>query len=207
MLPLSATLPALSLLMWQFVPGLASTALRLSHQVSQGKQRAACCWPQVLVPPLRELESYIFESIFRHLWARCLIDSITNDPQIVSHGTGTQMTAMHKAAAHEDAIRRWLDALQVGACCMTEQDCRNIAPLTCLTSLSMCPFYLHLFRCPDAGGNPQACLACSWALISSVMHACELPQSAAADQIPLRLCRSWCTARWSPPARPPPPAT
>ena len=66
---------------------------------------------QVLVPPLRELESYIFESIFRHLWARCLIDSITNDPHMLSHTT--HPVALHKASAHEDAIRRWLDALQV----------------------------------------------------------------------------------------------
>ena len=65
---------------------------------------------QVLVPPLRELESYIFESIFRHLWARCLIDSITNDPHMLAH---TAHSALHKASAHEDAIRRWLDALQV----------------------------------------------------------------------------------------------
>ena len=69
---------------------------------------------QVLVPPLRELESYIFESIFRHLWARCLIDSITNDPHMLSHTT--HPVALHKASAHEDAIRRWLDALQVEGC-------------------------------------------------------------------------------------------
>eukprot|EP00891_Asterochloris_glomerata_P004843 jgi/Astpho2/4843/Aster-05779 len=67
---------------------------------------------QVLVPPLRELESYIFESIFRHLWARCLIDSITNDPHMLSHTTHSHL-ALHKASAHEDAIRRWLDALQL----------------------------------------------------------------------------------------------
>lgn len=71
---------------------------------------------QVLVPPLRELESYIFESIFRHLWARCLIDSITNDPHMLSHTTHSHL-ALHKASAHEDAIRRWLDALQVGRLC------------------------------------------------------------------------------------------
>lgn len=73
------------------------------------------CQPlQVLVPPLRELEAYIFERLFRYLWQKALLESVSREP---SGGPAMfsphMMTPTHKASQHEDAIQRWLDALQV----------------------------------------------------------------------------------------------
>ena len=69
---------------------------------------------QVLVPPLRELESYIFERLFRYLWQKALLESVSREPSggalFSPHNI---LTPTHKASQHEDAIQRWLDALQV----------------------------------------------------------------------------------------------
>ncbi|KAL3132833.1 hypothetical protein ABBQ38_006758 [Trebouxia sp. C0009 RCD-2024] len=68
---------------------------------------------KVLVPPLRELEGYIFERLFRYLWQKALLESVSREPtggpaMFSPH----MMTPIHKASQHEDAIQRWLDALQ-----------------------------------------------------------------------------------------------
>jgi len=70
---------------------------------------------QVLVPPLRELEVYIFERLFRYLWQKALLESVKREPSGGPMFSPHMMTPTHKASQHEDAIQRWLDALQV--CC------------------------------------------------------------------------------------------
>jgi len=69
----------------------------------------------VLVPPLRELEVYIFERLFRYLWQKALLESVKREPSGGAMFSPHMMTPTHKASQHEDAIQRWLDALQV--CC------------------------------------------------------------------------------------------
>ena len=73
-----------------------------------------CTDVQVLVPPLRELETYIFERLFRYLWQKALLESVSREPSGGPLFSPHMMTPTHKASAHEDAIQRWLDALQVG---------------------------------------------------------------------------------------------
>ena len=74
---------------------------------------AVAAW-QVLVPPLRELEGYIFERLFRYLWQKALLESVSREPSGGPAMFSPQMmTPIHKASQHEDAIQRWLDALQV----------------------------------------------------------------------------------------------
>ncbi|KAL0019458.1 hypothetical protein WJX77_004963 [Trebouxia sp. C0004] len=67
---------------------------------------------KVLVPPLRELEVYIFERLFRYLWQKALLESVKREPSGGPMFSPHMMTPTHKASQHEDAIQRWLDALQ-----------------------------------------------------------------------------------------------
>lgn len=92
---------------------------------------------QVLVPPLRELESYIFERLFRYLWQKALLESVSREPiggpaMFSPH----QMTPIHKASQHEDAIQRWLDALQVCKAVLHRPESHSQALKVTLTSLA-----------------------------------------------------------------------
>ena len=80
------------------------------------------CVGQVLVPPLRELEAYIFERLFRYLWQKALLESVKREPSGGPMFSPHMMTPTHKASQHEDAIQRWLDALQV-SCALSTKHC------------------------------------------------------------------------------------
>lgn len=69
----------------------------------------------MLVPPLRELETYIFERLFRYLWQKALLESVSREPSGGPMFSPHMLTPTHKASAHEDAIQRWLDALSVSS--------------------------------------------------------------------------------------------
>lgn len=71
------------------------------------------CTLQVLVPPLRELEAYIFERLYRYLWTKALMESANREPASQANFSPHILSPTHKASQHEDAISRWLDALQV----------------------------------------------------------------------------------------------
>lgn len=75
------------------------------------------CIVQVLVPPLRELEAYIFERLYRFLWTKALLESANREPASQANFSPHVLSPTHKASQHEDAISRWLDALQVGHPC------------------------------------------------------------------------------------------
>ena len=85
------------------------------YSLSLLELKIVCCVDQVLVPPLRELEVYIFERLFRYLWQKALLESVKREPSGGPMFSPHMMTPTHKASQHEDAIQRWLDALQV--CC------------------------------------------------------------------------------------------
>ena len=64
--------------------------------------------PQVLVPPLRELESYIFNQMFNFLWS-IMVDFAASD----AAGVPVGRPPVHPPSREETAIWRWLEALQV----------------------------------------------------------------------------------------------
>lgn len=72
---------------------------------------------QVLVPPLRDLETYIFESMYRLLWDRVVAEGLA--AEVVIHSRGNTPTKAgtgsptHGLATHDAAVQRWTDALQV----------------------------------------------------------------------------------------------
>lgn len=68
-----------------------------------------------MVPPLRELETYIFERLFRCLWTKSLMESANKEisGSQASFSPHNMLSPTHKASQHEDAIQRWQEALQV----------------------------------------------------------------------------------------------
>ena len=63
----------------------------------------------MLVPPLRELESHIFQQLFHHLWAYVLMEGVTADQL-----PGTQPKHwIIPPSREEEAVQRWIDAFQV----------------------------------------------------------------------------------------------
>ena len=91
------------------------------------------CDEQVLVPPLRELEAYIFERLFRYLWQKALLESVKREPSGGPMFSPHMMTPTHKASQHEDAIQRWLDALQVSSALFKQA--LPTKPWPCLSSM------------------------------------------------------------------------
>ncbi|KAK9805120.1 hypothetical protein WJX72_000185 [[Myrmecia] bisecta] len=70
----------------------------------------------VLVPPLRELEGYIFEQMFRHLWTSVLLEHANSEGL-----PGSQQPVMvhgHKVSSQELAIQRWFESLQAVHRCL-----------------------------------------------------------------------------------------
>ena len=65
---------------------------------------------QVLVPPLRELETAIFEQLYRHLWTSVLLEGASAD---LLPGAQPKQWII-APSKEEEAVQRWLDALQVG---------------------------------------------------------------------------------------------
>lgn len=63
---------------------------------------------KVLVPPLRQLESYIFNQIFAYLW-RVMTDYAASEAAGVPPGR----PPLHPPSREEAAVNRWLDALQL----------------------------------------------------------------------------------------------
>ena len=62
---------------------------------------------QVLVPPLRELENYIFNQMFNFLWS-IMVDFAASD----AAGVPVGRPPLHPPSREETAIWRWLEALQ-----------------------------------------------------------------------------------------------
>ncbi len=93
------------------------TSLRLydTYPLPVPLLKSVSCIEQVLVPLLRELEVYIFDRLFRYLWQKALLESVKQEkqpwrgPMFSPH----MMNPTHKVSQHEDAIQRWLGALQV----------------------------------------------------------------------------------------------
>ena len=70
------------------------------------------CLRQVLVPPLRELENYIFNQMFNFLWG-IMTDFAASD----AAGVPVGRPPLHPPSREETAIWRWLEAMQVGPVC------------------------------------------------------------------------------------------
>ena len=64
-----------------------------------------------MVPPLRHLESYIFNQMFSYLW-RVMTDYAASEAAGVPPGR----PPMHPPTREDAAVHRWLDALQVLYC-------------------------------------------------------------------------------------------
>lgn len=92
---------------------LTAPRIQNTYSLSLLELKTVSCIDQVLVPPLRELEVYIFERLFRYLWQKALLESVKREPSGGPMFSPHMMTPTHKASQHEDAIQRWLDALQV----------------------------------------------------------------------------------------------
>ena len=71
---------------------------------------------QVLVPPLRELEGYVFEQLLRQLWRNVLLEATFGDTLAGASAAKPILPAKHRQATREEqAVQRWLQALQVDA--------------------------------------------------------------------------------------------
>ena len=98
------TLPACKLAAWLHV---------------YAEQRPEVCLPvQVLVPPLRELEGYVFEQLLRQLWRNVLLEATFGDTLAGASAAKPILPAKHRQATREEqAVQRWLQALQVSVAC------------------------------------------------------------------------------------------
>jgi hypothetical protein len=71
----------------------------------------------VLVPPLRELEAYVFEQLLRQLWRGVLIEATLGDSVAGAAAARPFPTWRHRRMTREEAaVVRWLQALQVCHC-------------------------------------------------------------------------------------------
>ena len=69
---------------------------------------------QVLVPPLRELEGYVFEQLLRQLWRNVLLEATFGDTLAGASAAKPLLPSKHRQATREEqAVQRWLQALQV----------------------------------------------------------------------------------------------
>lgn len=69
---------------------------------------------QVLVPPLRELEGYVFEQLLRQLWRNVLLEATFDDTLAGASAAKPILPSKHRQATREEqAVQRWLQALQV----------------------------------------------------------------------------------------------
>ena len=69
---------------------------------------------QVLVPPLRELEGYVFEQLLRQLWRNVLLEATFGDSLAGASAAKPILPSKHRQATREEqAVQRWLQALQV----------------------------------------------------------------------------------------------
>ena len=80
--------------------------------ICQHAQGECSCLRQVLVPPLRELENYIFNQMFNFLWG-IMTDFAASD----AAGVPVGRPPLHPPSREETAIWRWLEAMQVGPAC------------------------------------------------------------------------------------------
>jgi len=72
------------------------------------------CLAQVLVPPLRELEGYVFEQLLRQLWRNVLLEATFGDTLAGASAAKPILPSKHRQATREEqAVQRWLQALQV----------------------------------------------------------------------------------------------
>lgn len=70
----------------------------------------------MLVPPLRELEAYVFEQLLRQLWRGVLIEATLGDSVAGAAAARPFPASRHRTATREEAaVQRWLQALQVRA--------------------------------------------------------------------------------------------
>ncbi|CAL5224103.1 g6734 [Coccomyxa viridis] len=68
---------------------------------------------QVLVPPLRELEGYVFEQLLRQLWRNVLLEATFGDTLAGASAAKPILPSKHRQATREEqAVQRWLQALQ-----------------------------------------------------------------------------------------------
>lgn len=69
---------------------------------------------QVLVPPLRELEAYVFEQLMRQLWRGVLIEATMGDSVAGAAAARPFPDLRRRRMTREEAaVQRWLQALQV----------------------------------------------------------------------------------------------
>ena len=68
----------------------------------------------MLVPPLRELEGYVFEQLLRQLWRNVLLEATFGDTLAGASAAKPLLPSKHRQATREEqAVQRWLQALQV----------------------------------------------------------------------------------------------
>lgn len=68
----------------------------------------------MLVPPLRELEGYVFEQLLRQLWRNVLLEATFGDSLAGASAAKPLLPSKHRQATREEqAVQRWLQALQV----------------------------------------------------------------------------------------------
>ncbi len=65
------------------------------------------------MPPLRKLETSIFETMVGHLWSGVLLEALAADRL-----AGAPLRAYKEHSREEAAVQRWLEALQVCAICL-----------------------------------------------------------------------------------------
>ena len=81
------------------------------------------------MPPLRELEAYVFEQLLRQLWRGVLIEATLGD-SVAGAAAARPFPASHRrhATREETAVLRWLQALQVrtySTSCLDVRDARR----------------------------------------------------------------------------------
>ena len=66
------------------------------------------------MPPLRELEGYVFEQLLRQLWRNVLLEATYGDTLAGASAAKPILPSKHRQATREEqAVQRWLQALQV----------------------------------------------------------------------------------------------
>lgn len=61
------------------------------------------------MPPLRELEGFIFQQLFQHMWAFSLVEGVTADQLPGAQPKHWIITPSRE----EEAVQRWIDGFQV----------------------------------------------------------------------------------------------
>ena len=84
-----------------------------AHVCASGRLKQLCWAVQVLVPPLKDLECYIFENINTNLWSNVLVETAMSEAFASVAQSANHSPHHPRISQHELAIHRWHDALAV----------------------------------------------------------------------------------------------